>query len=352
MAALNLILMVRPKRTRNGLEGPEVVVLVPARNEEKNLKELLPRLFQAEPHLKVYVFDDESSDKTAQVARDEGAIVLQPSKPLPQGWTGKNRACDTLAKAAMEDSDANWIIFLDADTRPGPLFIPICRALADECPSNIGVISGFPKLSPGAAFEPLFLAWVPWVLLTTNPFGIASRTGIGHNQFTNGQFTLWRKKIYEDLMPNEALKGVVLEDVHIGRLLKKRKIGLRVLNMSEHFTTHMYDTWRQAYDGLSKNAFDITGNAWGTYGLALLMLALGFGWVFVGPFWYLPYGLLCLSGIFVFWVGGMGIIMGFAMPIVLLIAACTLIRSASWRMHGKVTWKGRIISSSPDEKKS
>src|ERR1019366_7317804 len=141
---------------------------------------------------KVYVFDDESEDRTAEVAAAQGAIVICPREPLPKGWTGKNRACHELAKAAIEDSSAEWYLFLDADIYPAPGFVAAVQDLTSRVSRRTSVISGFPHIIPGRGIEPLFLAWVGWVLLATNPYGLVSLTGKGHNRFTNGQFGCWR----------------------------------------------------------------------------------------------------------------------------------------------------------------
>jgi cellulose synthase/poly-beta-1,6-N-acetylglucosamine synthase-like glycosyltransferase len=68
-------------------------ILIPARNEEKNLGQLLPSLARQtlKPH-EIIVIDDHSEDATAEVARKAGCIVMR-SKDLPEGWTGKPWAC-------------------------------------------------------------------------------------------------------------------------------------------------------------------------------------------------------------------------------------------------------------------
>ena len=91
---------------------PSVSIVIPARNEEKTLPILLASLknqrFTAD---EVIVIDDNSEDKTRQVAVNEGARVIQ-SKPLPEKWMGKPWACYQGAKVAKGEI----LIFLDADT--------------------------------------------------------------------------------------------------------------------------------------------------------------------------------------------------------------------------------------------
>jgi hypothetical protein len=340
VAASNLLLLRRAKDRRTPEEGPEIAVLIPARDEETNLLRLIPQLLAPNPGLKVYVYDDDSADGTAKVAAAAGAIVLKGG-PLPSGWTGKNNACHRLGQAAAEDSDAAWILFLDADVTPAPDFIPALRATAATVRPGVGVFTAFPTLTPGEGPEPLFLAWVGWVLLSTNPFGLSARTGLGHSQFTNGQMTLWRSEVYTRLWPNERLKHAVLEDVRIGRMLKDEHVGLEVASMAGQFSVRMYENWHQALDGMSKNAYEITGTTTGSVAVALLFLLLGWAWLAAGTMWWAPLGLLTLSGVFAAltvrasWLGAI------FMPVVLSIGAFAVLRSMVWHRRGAVKWKGR-----------
>lgn len=111
---LGFLLMGRTPLCRNakGSHGAKVSIIIPARNEERNLPILLQSLRQSslQPE-EVLVVDDGSHDRTADVARSFGARVLS-SQELPAGWTGKTWACHQGASQASGDV----LIFLDADT--------------------------------------------------------------------------------------------------------------------------------------------------------------------------------------------------------------------------------------------
>jgi len=94
-------------------------VLIPARNEEATLPHLLAALAQQSLRpLEVIVIDDHSSDATAAVASGAGARVIQ-APPLPAGWCGKTWALQQGVLA----SGGECLVFLDADTVPGPRFL-------------------------------------------------------------------------------------------------------------------------------------------------------------------------------------------------------------------------------------
>lgn len=333
---LNLVLMRRPGR-RTG--GPKLAVLIPARDEEANLRRLVPAL--ANQGAKVYVFDDESADQTASVAKAAGATVVRPCEPLPKGWTGKNRACHELAKAVSEDSDAEWLLFLDADVRPEPDFLDAMRDLCATAGKRCGVITGIPTILPGRGVEPLFLAWVGWIILATNPFGLVSKTRMGHNRFTNGQVHCWRADVYTRLWPNGRVKGRIMEDVMMGRLLAKEGIPIETANLTAVLSVRMYETWRETLDGMSKNAFEVANNVPGSILLALLMFAFGWLWLAAGPLLPWALGLFVLSGLEVALIARSPLWPMLLMPLIPTLGGFTILRSTHWRVAGKTTWKGR-----------
>ena len=92
--------------------GPLVSVIVPARNEERSLSNLLDSLAaQVRKADEVVVVDDNSTDATVSVATSRGARVIQAGA-LPAGWLGKARACWVGARASC----GQILVFLDADT--------------------------------------------------------------------------------------------------------------------------------------------------------------------------------------------------------------------------------------------
>ncbi len=105
----------------------KISVIVPAYNEEKLLPESLRCIqaaFSAFAQLgwetELIVCDNNSSDRTAELARQLGAkVVFEPINQI-------SRARNTGARAASGD----WLIFIDADSRPTPaLFAEVGQAI-------------------------------------------------------------------------------------------------------------------------------------------------------------------------------------------------------------------------------
>ena len=80
VALSNALLMRRPG-TREA--GATFCILIPARDEADNLRRLIPSLSEPNPRMKIYVYDDESKDGTAEVAASLGATVIRPRETLP-----------------------------------------------------------------------------------------------------------------------------------------------------------------------------------------------------------------------------------------------------------------------------
>ena len=106
--------------------GPVVSIIVPARNEETCLGRCLESLVaQSGVRLDIVVVDDESTDRTREIAQLFPSVRVVEAGRLPAGWTGKNNAMTAGASVARGE----WLLFTDADTvhAPGSL----ARAVAE-----------------------------------------------------------------------------------------------------------------------------------------------------------------------------------------------------------------------------
>jgi hypothetical protein len=334
VAAINLLLMRRPGKPK---EPVRVVALIPARNEGDKIGALVKIL--REQNISVVVFNDESEDSTAEEARANGAVVMSPREPLPAGWLGKNRACHELARHALS-KNADWLMFLDADVTPGERFAEGVAGMIEYAAPARRVVTGIPKLVPGAGIEPMFMAWVGWIILAFDPFGLVSRIGMGHVRFLNGQFQIWPGDVYARIMPHEQMRSEVMEDVMIGRLLAKEKVPVEVFQLADFLSVRMYANWRETLDGFSKNAYCITNSAIGTVLLAVFLAAVAVSSLVIPG----CYPFLVLSAITVCLIAQAPIWPAFLMPIGLLIGSFTLIRSLIWHRTGRVRWKGRTVT--------
>jgi len=105
----------------------KISIIVPAFNEEKLILETLRRILTATAAFsgrgwasEVIVCDNNSNDRTAELARTAGArVVFEPINQI-------GRARNTGAAAATGD----WLLFIDADSHPEPeLFADVATAI-------------------------------------------------------------------------------------------------------------------------------------------------------------------------------------------------------------------------------
>ena len=98
-----------------------LAIVVPAKNEEATIGELLDRLDGVRVHgcgLSAIVVDDGSTDRTAQFAHERGARVVRHGKNR-----GLGAAVRTGLRAAVE-SGADLVAYLDADLEYRPEDVP------------------------------------------------------------------------------------------------------------------------------------------------------------------------------------------------------------------------------------
>jgi hypothetical protein len=118
-----------PASARPGRE-PRVLVVIPAHNEEESLGPTLTRLRAALPEADVVVVDDDSADRTSDVAREHGAHVVQ--LPCNLGYGG---AVQTGFKFAIA-GNYDVVLQIDADGQHDPdsarlLLAPVLQGEAD-----------------------------------------------------------------------------------------------------------------------------------------------------------------------------------------------------------------------------
>lgn len=93
------------------MDSNNLSIVIPAKNEAEPLSILLPRLRKAQPEAEIIVVNDGSTDKTARVVTDCGAILI--SHPYSMG---NGAAIKTGARAASR----NILVTMDADGQHDP----------------------------------------------------------------------------------------------------------------------------------------------------------------------------------------------------------------------------------------
>jgi len=195
-------------------------IIIPARNEEKNLPILLDSLkMQTIQPLEILVIDDHSEDLTAAVAAQYGAQVIQ-FRADETGWVGKSAACWHGAQAAAGE----WLLFLDAD-----IFLPEKNSLAKivnefhEAGAE-GILSIQPYHVVQSFYENLSAIFNIMVLAGMNPFSI-----LGDRLQPAGAFgpsLLSNRDAYFQLGGHKRARDSIMENVDLGKYFLENDLPL------------------------------------------------------------------------------------------------------------------------------
>lgn len=253
-------------------EEPWLSVLIPARNEESHIGNILDDLRRQDySRLEIIVLDDSSSDATAEVVREkmkkDQRLQLIINEELPAGWSGKNYACHRLAQKAA----GSYLLFLDADISISENIIGEVTAYMKK--KKLALVSIFPKQRMQSFGERITVPNMNWILLSLLPLYLVQKSKRPSLAAANGQFMFFDAAIYKKLMPHRLLRSSLVEDIEIMRLLKRLKpdeskrrkrtnrYRTAVLTGNRRVSCRMYNDYDEAVHGFSKNVLHFFGNS-------------------------------------------------------------------------------------------
>ena len=218
-------------------------VIIPARNEERNLSLLLPDLKQqSHPIYEIICVDDCSMDNTLQVVASFG-VKLITIVNKPEDWTGKAWACQKGAEAA----NGELLLFLDADVRLGTDAISGLMRAYDE---NKCVISVQPYHKTVKGYEQfsLFFNIVQIAANGTSTIPICKNAGL------YGPVILIDKKCYSEIEGHTSVKNSIVDDLALGERLRKEGRPFKLFLGGRHISFRMYTRgFSELLQGWTKN---------------------------------------------------------------------------------------------------
>ena len=236
-----------------GGEWPRVSIIVPARNEERNLPRLLPTLLrQHYPDYEVVVVDDQSEDATPRIlgkwAQRHTLLKVVRGSDLPreEGWLGKPHAMHQGAQAATGE----WLLFTDADTTHRPLALP--SAMAYALAHGVDAFSILPATELGTAIERVVM---PVAYEGINLLYPAGRVNDPDSKIAiaNGQFILVKREVYDAVGGAARVKDKIAEDLEFAKAVKGDGFRLRIADGRHLMSVRMYTSFAEIWEGWSKN---------------------------------------------------------------------------------------------------
>jgi hypothetical protein len=327
---------------------------VPARNEEVSLGACLESLLGQEGvSFEILVVDDDSIDRTAQIAGSFPGVTVLAADLLPTGWCGKPNACSTGARRARGE----WLLFTDADTvhLPGSL----ARSLREAREHRVALLSYSPAQELHGLVQWAVMPVIFAELATTyKPSEI--NDPLSHAAAANGQYLLITSEAYGAVGGHAAVATSLLEDVALAQAVKRSGRKIRFRFGGDAVRARMYRSFPQMREGWTKNLallFASPGRLAALRLLEFMVIVSGLGLAAAGaargrPFTALMAGLasvLTYAG-FVIRVRkahagpAASLLTVFGLPLFSYLLLCS---GLYYKWHKPITWKGRQYSTGP-----
>ena len=302
--------------------APSISVCVPARNEAVNIEACVESLAgQRYPDFELLVLDDCSGDDTAGRAREAArrhpavAIRVIDGRPLPEGWIGKNWACRQLADVAA----GSLLLFTDADTVWSPGALAEAARLSIEFRADL--LSGLPRLEARSVWERMSVPMLTLAGGTLVSLPLIAHPALKHYAAASGAFLMFNRRAYERIGGHGAVRGHIVEDVALARLVKASRLRLRLAITPDLVRCRMYRSLGEVWEGFTKNFVKAFPGAFAP--LAILSILV----LFVGPWASLAAGAVL----------GWGWPAGTALPLV-QVATIYALRAVIDRRLGTFSW--------------
>jgi glycosyltransferase involved in cell wall biosynthesis len=260
----------------------QLSVIVPSRNEERNLPNCLKTLllqsddsFLLGRDWELIVVDDASTDRTREIASQDDRVRVLEAPPLDLGaetrvFTGKTSACWFGAEAA----EGRWLLFTDADTmhEAGDLV----RALDEIQRRGVGLLSYSPRQIVTGFWQRALMPLVFSELASVYP---PADVNYANKRLAaaNGQFLMVEREAYFAVDGHRGVGRSVLEDVELADSIKRAGKGIWFRYAPDALSTRMYFGFSDMVEGWTKNLALLFPHAlmlaaWRLLDIGLLML--------------------------------------------------------------------------------
>ena len=355
----NIWITHRARRHSPPSQLPMVSILVPARNEERNIFSCIQSLLSQDyPCFEVLVLNDQSNDGTQEVlkriATSHPSLHVFEGKPPPENVVGKNWACSQLALQASGE----LLLFTDADTcHRSEMLRAVVTSFIGE---RADLLTGYPRQLVHSWGELLLVPFFSWVLFCFIPLVLGYQLHLPILSSAVGQFMLFRRDAYLAIGGHESVKTSVVDDISLARRIKSARLSLRVVHIADLVSCRMYYSSREAVAGFTKNLFAF-------FDYRLLPFLFAFIWVLF-MFWKPLFVLIALIfgqptntqpatiavcvvlSILLWLIHYVNVSFPFGLaflyPFTILVNVGVALRSCLYSIGGGLEWKGRKIAKS------
>lgn len=330
--------------------APLLSVMVPMRNEERNVKSLVASLKNSTyPNIEFIILNDQSTDRTQQLLEKEiggdSRFTLLQGVDMPAGWVGKVHACHQLQQAAAGE----LLMFVDADISFKPQAFEQSIALMQQ--KRAKALSGFPAFEVAPFVSKLLVPMQHFVVFFHLPLALANYASFPAATAAHGAWMLFDRRIYEEIGGHQSVRNSLVEDVHISREIKKAGHRMLLANITESVSSKMYDTNKEVWEGFLKNSYTGIGRS----PVMAFLLTLFYVFFYTVPFFlavlsifmreplfFLPYVLISLQQLYVMIRTRQNPLLSFLVPLQAGAMIAVLLHAMhKSRSKQSYSWKGR-----------
>ncbi len=235
--------------------APRVSIILPARDEAVHIDACVRAIRQSTwTNLELIVVDDHSTDGTGDLARAaaEGDLRVQviAAPDLPDGWFGKQWAC----QVGAEHASGSLLLFTDADTRHAPDLITRMVAARAQRGAELMSVAGRQDMLTmwERAVQPSVFSLI---LLRYGGTSALERATRASDVIANGQCFMLSRRGYDAVGRHESVRQFVAEDVMMAQAVWRTGGRVSLVLGTGQLRTRMYDGLSSLMRGWRKNVY-------------------------------------------------------------------------------------------------
>ncbi|MEP9410144.1 MAG: glycosyltransferase [Candidatus Brocadia sp.] len=259
-------------------QWPALSVIVPARNESLSLPLTLPSwLGQDYPKSEIILIDDESSDGTAECAKNISAqagrsVRVISGSPTPDGWTGKLWALEQGVRA----SAGEWLLFTDADIFHSPGLW--CGLVAKALRERRAMVSLMALLDTHGLWARLLVPAFVYFFYALYPFELVRNLRSKVSAAAGGCILISRQAL-DKIGGIAGYSGALIDDIALARKIKDAGMPLSLSLTKSAVSIRPYRYLHDIWNMVARNAFVQLKYSW----LALVGTVAGLATLFITP---------------------------------------------------------------------
>jgi len=259
VSVTNYFLLREIETTLDTKLNSKVSILIPCRNEEFNVKNIVTSLVnQTYKNIEIILLDDCSDDNTRRIifelSKKYSNVKAEIGLELQDGWIGKNWACHQLSRSATGD----YLLFCDADVIYDKKLIQDTISKIER--NDYKFLTLFPGRKSYCLTDKFIWSFAGWAVNAWIPFLLTFKTKFSFFAAGFGQFLMINKKTYINIGGHESFKGTQLDDFELARLIQKSGNKWYIGIASNRIQTNGYNGFFESINGHGRSIMPVFRN--------------------------------------------------------------------------------------------